>query len=150
MFGVLLRLVRNRELAEDVTQETFISIWRKAHLYKSELAEPMTWIIAIARNRAIDEIRKRRGAGMGPEAPISDEQMDHPYVLVGDERLIVQEGLSRCMEALDARHKALIELAYVDGYSRDELAQRFDMSVNTIKTWLRRGLGSLKACLETA
>jgi RNA polymerase sigma factor (sigma-70 family) len=149
VFGILLRLLRDRELAEDVTQETYVSIWRKAHLYNADLAQPMTWIVAIARNRAIDEIRKRRDVRALPAEADADQVYDEQG-LTAEDRLASRDGLSRCMETLDQRHKAMIKLAYVDGYSREELSRRFDLSVNTVKTWLRRGLGSLKQCLETS
>lgn len=148
LLGVAIRIVRDRQMAEDVVQDAFVKVWQAAGSYSPEAGRPMTWLIAVTRNRAIDVVRRRR------EAPVTaaEDGLD-VLELIADPRdreaeMMDAERLSVCLGQLDATHRRCFVLAYMDGLSRDELAQRFDRPVNTIKTWLHRSAGALRLCLE--
>ena len=150
LFGVILRILKQEDLAEDVLKEVYVTIWEKAALYRSEQGRVMSWMIAIARNKAID-VRRR-----------TDEKM---FATKGDDRQMqaaldltvqnLQAGqleqrltLEHCLNEIEKKSRDCVVLAYHYGCSRDELAQRYDVPQNTIKTWLRRALMRLKECLE--
>jgi RNA polymerase sigma-70 factor (ECF subfamily) len=149
LFGIVLRIVRDRPLAEEVLQDVFLRIWLHASAYSSDIARPTTWLVSVARNRAIDVVRLRREVLMAP-GPDGEDWMD----LVADPRqleteIVSRESLLRCLGELDEAQRHCVVLAYRDGYSREELAARFDRPVNTIKTWLHRSLAALRTCLDS-
>ena len=149
LLGVILRIVRDRGRAEDVLQEVYLRVWEKAGSFDPAAGRPMTWLITIARNRAIDVARQRVDPTIGQD---SDDHTDW-LSSVADPRddgaaFETADQLRRCLERLDEPQRRCILDAYYHGYSRDELASRFDRPVNTIKTWLHRGSNTLRACLE--
>lgn len=148
LFGVVIRILRNPEKANDALQDVYLKIWQKAESYNPSAGRPITWMAAIARNRAIDIVRAER-----PETTV-DEPGDEEEIFrlggqnaegVSPEEL---ETLRHCMGEMRGELRQTLLLAYYDGYSREELAERFDAPVGTIKTRLRRGLASLRECLE--
>ncbi|MFD0916124.1 sigma-70 family RNA polymerase sigma factor [Pseudahrensia aquimaris] len=150
LFGVILRILKNREKSEDVLQDVFLKIWQKAGSYDPAYGRPITWMATIARNRAIDIIRATR-----PETTV-DEPGDEEEIFrlggqdaqqVGFEDL---ETLRICLGEMKSDVRQYVLLAYYEGYSREELAERFDAPIGTIKTRLRRGLLALRTCLEKA
>lgn len=147
LFGVTLRICRSRELAEDALQDAFVHIWRQAERFDGRRGSAMAWMAAIARNRAVDVMRRRGraegGAEMGVEA--LDAMVDPSAMADGGVELI---ALARCLDRLDERGQELVLLAYFEGWTREELAERTGAPVNSIKTWLRRGLMALKSCLD--
>jgi RNA polymerase sigma factor (sigma-70 family) len=149
LFGAVLRIVRDRGVAEEVIQEAYLRIWEKAASYRLEIGSPLTWMISIAHNRAIDVIRKRKEVLVAANEDGEDwlDQVADPAS--GDMDFEDREGLRRCLERLEEPQRNCIVLAYCSGYSRDELATRFERPVNTIKTWLHRGLAALRTCLES-
>ncbi|MEM6972394.1 MAG: sigma-70 family RNA polymerase sigma factor [Pseudomonadota bacterium] len=147
LFGITLRITRDRNLAEDALQDAFVHIWQTAGRYDAARGSPMAWLTVIARNRAIDALRRRGRGTAGRE--IGDEAL----AAMADPGAATDGGvevlaLARCLERLEAKGQELVLLAYFEGWTREELAERFEAPVNTIKTWLRRGLISLRACLE--
>ncbi|WP_244635549.1 sigma-70 family RNA polymerase sigma factor [Chthonobacter albigriseus] len=148
LFGVVLRIVRDRAIAEDVLQDTFLRIWRKAADYDPKSGRPVTWMAAIARNAAIDVVRQRQTA----RNRFADTDEDSLEALADPDADAVhptdREALRRCLGTLEDEQRTVVLLAYQDGYSREELAERFDRPVGTIKTWLHRSLARLKECLE--
>lgn len=148
LLGVVLRIVRDRALAEEVIQDTYLRIWRRAADYTPDAGQPLTWMVAIARHRAIDIIRKRTEVLPGPD----DEGRDWLESVSGADDLgaefVARDALKRCLNRLEPTQRDCIVLAYCGGYSREELAACFERPVNTIKTWLHRGLRALKACLD--
>ncbi len=147
LFGVSLRICRDRALAEDALQEAFVDIWRKAADFDTGRGAAMGWMSVIVRNRSIDLIRRR---GRGPQTVDGDaDNVPEPM----DPRAPTDGGasgmaLTQCLGELEVRERELVVLAYCEGYSREELSERYDAPVNTVKTWLRRGLAALKECLE--
>lgn len=149
LLGILLRILRDRSAAEDALQDVFVRIWQRAGSYDPAAGAPMAWLIAIARHCAIDAVRRQQARPM----PVQDDE--DWLARIADDRdgeadLARDDALRHCLEGLEASHRDCIVLAYCEGYSREELASRFDRPVNTIKTWLRRGLLALRGCLEAA
>jgi RNA polymerase sigma factor (sigma-70 family) len=147
LFGLVLRIVKDRAVAEEILQDVYLRIWRNASTYSSEIARPMTWMITIARNRAIDVTRAKRDVTLAPREDGSDwlDAIADPRDEAGE--VIDRGSLNRCLEILDEDQRRCIVAAYCEGYSREELALRHDRPVNTIKTWLHRGLTALRNCL---
>jgi RNA polymerase sigma-70 factor, ECF subfamily len=147
LYGAVLRILGDRALASDVLQEVYVKVWSRAASYDRTKASPMTWMATIARNRALDEARKRKVASLDPEdddlhlaAPAQDP-------LEGRARSEELRRLLSCLDGLDAERRRIVVQAYCHGLSRDELAARFAHPVATIKTWLRRSLLQLRECL---
>lgn len=147
LFGVILRVLGDRAEAEDVLQEVYVKVWNNAGRYRSNGFSPMTWLITIARNAAIDRKRKRRTANPGDA--LTDTLADpapgpETQAMAASDRA----RLDSCFEELDARHAEAVRRAYLDGDSYAGLAAHFDVPLNTMRTWLRRSLLKLKECLS--
>lgn len=147
LWGIVLRILPRRDVAEDVLQDVYMRIWERAGSYDPAKASPMTWMATIARNRAIDEIRLKRPTSIedAPEALEVAETGADP--LDSAQQSDELRRLKACLEALEPERREMVLLAYYSGLSRDELAQRFAHPVNTIKTWLHRSLAQLRKCL---
>lgn len=149
LFAVALRIVRERHLAEEVLQDSFVNIWNHAASYATAKAAPMTWMTAIVRNRSLDLVRR-------PHLEIQDDE-DYFTLNLEDEAdgpadsLVSardQAEVARCMKALDAEQRQTISLAFFHGLSHSEVAEHMRKPLGTIKTHIRRGLMRLKGCLE--
>lgn len=151
LYGVALRILRRKEVAEDVVQDAYLKIWSRAGDFDPDIAAPLTWMAAIVRNRALDELRRRtaRPKSDGDESALENLPSDDEHPLVGLERDEAVQRLLRCMDALEPEKKEIVRLAYLHGMSREDLAARFSRPEGTIKTWLHRSLAQLKGCLET-
>ena len=149
LFGLALRICRDRALAEDAVQEAFLDIWRKAPHFDPARGGGAGWMAVIARNRAIDIVRRQgRAPGWG-----GGGEGDDPLAHLSDPSAPEDGGaeamaLAECLGRLEPQPREMVVLAYVEGLSREELSARFDAPVNTIKTWLRRGLLALRSCLD--
>lgn len=144
LFGVALRILHTRSLAEEALQDAFIQIWQKAGDYRADKAQVNTWMTSITRYRALDMLRKT-----GREQPLDDELaavMEDPAP--GPAQLSESKDLDLCMDELQDQQRECIALAYVEGYSHQELAVRMDTPLGTVKSWIRRGLQQLKECLQ--
>jgi RNA polymerase sigma-70 factor (ECF subfamily) len=149
LFGICLRILPQRGDAEDVLQEVFATIWRKATQYDPALASPITWLAMLARNRAIDKLRaggqERRSAPIDLAEDVADAAPSPAAASeLGDDR----RRLSACMDQLDTQRRRLIRIAFFEGATYEELAARCGSPLGTVKSWIRRGLAQLKACLE--
>lgn len=149
LFGVALRILSDREEAEDVLQEVYVTVWRRADRYDGARASVMTWVSTIARNRAIDRLRSRRPmayAEQVDELEIADESQP------GAEALLATSDdanrLQGCLGELDDRTQGVIRTAFFEGVTYEALAQRMNTPLGTVKSWIRRGLARLKGCLE--
>lgn len=149
LYGVALRILRRRDLADEVIQETYVRIWNNAGAFEPGRASPITWMVTIARNRALDEVRRASPLSIdaSPEAlDVADGAM------LASERVEIASDLERlkvCLEGLEPERRDIVRLAYLDGLSREELGARFGHPPGTIKTWLHRSLKQLKACLTS-
>lgn len=147
LFGVVLRVLNNRAEAEDALQEIYIKIWNNAGKFAVNQYSPMSWLVVVARNHAIDIIRARKpiAVDIDDAFDVSDDSKTPE-----EEAVNSSEGkrIDHCLSELDENKAQAVRGAYVDGYSYDELAERYDVPINTMRTWLRRSLMSLKECLE--
>ena len=162
LFAVLLRVQRDRALAEDLLQEVYVSVWRAAGSFDAVRSQPLTWLTSIARNRAIDSLRRTqtqpqllsttRDADDDDESPDAVERApdDSPGPLELLDRACDERQLMRCMEGLSATQRQSVALAFYDGLSHAEVAVHLRQPLGTVKSWLRRALQSLKQCLDGA
>ena len=147
LYGVVLRILKRHDLTDEVIQETYLKIWGSAGSFDPAKASPITWMVTIARNRAIDLLRKRSEASLEEEPGAMDVMADLPDPLAARELSEELKQLMGCIGALDADRKQMVMLAYYNGLSREQLAAKFEKPVNTIKTWLRRSLIEIRQCL---
>lgn len=148
LFGICLRICGDRQAAEDVLQEVYIQVWRRAASYEPARAGPITWLATIARNKAIDWRRARHLPPPPASAQDWDEVADdHPLsdaVLLDAEE---ERRLHLCLEAIEARTAGAIRTAFFDGLTYAELAARDGVPLGTMKSVIRRGLLRLRECL---
>jgi RNA polymerase sigma-70 factor, ECF subfamily len=147
LFGVCLRILRERAEAEEALQEAYVKIWRNAAQYSQARAAGISWMAAIARNQSIDKLRTRRPGAedLGQAEDLPDGRPSpEAEALAAAGRL----RLRGCLEELESSHAAAIRDAYFGGYTYEELARRGDVPLGTMKSWIRRGLARLRDCLE--
>ena len=147
LFGICLRVLPQRAEAEEVLQEVFLGIWRKAEQFDATRASAMTWLSMMTRNKAID--RLRANAGARAQAPIElDEIEGESSASEVAEVAEDQERIEVCLDELEAPRRKLVRVAFFEGATYEELAQRSGNPLGTVKSWIRRSLIKLKACLE--
>lgn len=153
LFGLAMRVVRQREWAEDVLQEAFLSIWRAAGDYRASLSPPMAWMGLIVRSRALDLLRRRTA----DRSRVTDEFDDTMAETLASDAPTPETlanaseqafALHQCMEQLEGRQREVVSLAYLRDLSHGELAERLKLPLGTVKTWIRRSLEKLRVCME--
>jgi RNA polymerase sigma-70 factor (ECF subfamily) len=152
LYAVALRILRVSGAAEEVLQESYVNIWHHAGSYVAAKSQPLTWMTSIVRNRCLDQMRRREI----DTVTIDDEEQgmmladDRPspidLLLASADALAVRS----CVERLEAGQKQAIALAFYHGLSHSELASHLRQPLGTVKSWVRRGLERLKACLDGA
>lgn len=147
LYGICLGVLRDEAEAQEVLQEVYVTVWRKAALFDASRASPITWLATIARNRSIDRLRSRQvpTEDLGLAAHIQD---DSPSSLQLLETAEDASRLRRCLEELESRACRAIRAAFFEGATYPELAEREGVPLPTMKSWIRRGLISLRGCLE--
>jgi len=154
LLSVAFRILNQRERAEEILQEAFINVWHNAASFNPAVASPMTWLINIVRNKAIDALRSGK-TERGSTVELDDEAMQ----IAGDEsqqpQRLLEESLQRlkidaCMASLSAQQRQALALAYYRGLVHTEIAESIGAPLGTVKAWVRRGLDRLKTCLEAA
>src|SRR5580698_1339314 len=157
LFAVLVRILRRKDLAEEALQDALLSVWRNAGSYSADKGAPMTWLVSICRYRALDSLRRQRREvslepmlegvedGTSELAGLVDESADGALISKAEER-----ALDDCMGRLNDGQRSSIKLAYFDGCTHEEIAANLGSPIGTVKSWVRRGLESLKRCLEAA
>ncbi|MBT0958165.1 sigma-70 family RNA polymerase sigma factor [Alphaproteobacteria bacterium KMM 3653] len=147
LFSVSMRVLGETAAAEDALQDTFEKIWRQSGRFRAGKYSPMSWLITVARNTAIDRLRQRKGQA----APMEEADWVADPGPGPEEAAIARSEAGRvgaCMGELKPEHRQAIQSAYLDGLSYAEISQRQDIPLNTIRTWLRRSLQTLKDCLS--
>jgi RNA polymerase sigma-70 factor, ECF subfamily len=147
LYGVLLRILGRPELADEVMQETYLKVWNMADKFNPAIATPITWMVALARNRAIDIVRKKGESSIEDEPQALEVAAETPTPLARREMAEELKRLLSCLGKLDPEKQRIVLLAYYSGWSRDQLAKKLDIPVNTIKTWLRRSLLEIRGCM---
>jgi RNA polymerase sigma factor (sigma-70 family) len=159
LFAVVLRINRDRAQCEDILQDVYLTLWRTAQGFDGARSQPLTWLTSIARNRAIDSLR-RKHAEPQHQTPMSgnDEDRDVYDMLPSDApgplemlaRASDARELGTCMERLSAPQRQCVALAFYDGRSHAEVAAQIGQPLGSVKSWLRRALIALKGCLDQA
>lgn len=152
VYSLIYRIVQDTGVAEDLVQETFLRVWNQAHAIDPSRGSPAAWLLTVARNRAIDWMRSKAGK---PESSIwesYDEQrpanfLDMEKVLIDSDRV---NRVRRAMEKLNENQRFVIELAYFEGLSQSEMAERMGQPLGTVKTWVRTALKNLREELSPA
>lgn len=146
LFGLSLHMLRDADLARDVVQDSFISIWRNAGEYDPSKSAPMTWMLSIARYRALDLLRKARpktSLDVNAEMEFHDQpEGENPEVDPGD-----SVAIHKCVDSLDSVQRQCIALAFFRGLTHSELADHLKQPLGTVKSWVRQGLLQLRDCL---
>lgn len=151
LYALLLRILKRRDWAEEALQDCFLKVWQKSETYAATRGAPMTWLMTVARYRALDLIRMKRpeiSASDAAEAP--PEAADPSPADDPARRAAEREGLlmlERCMAGLQPEQRNSVLLAYYEGYTHNELSRRLKAPLGTVKSWLRRGLQKLQECL---
>jgi RNA polymerase sigma factor (sigma-70 family) len=149
LYGICLRILKDRKEAEDALQDVFVNLWQRADRYDPERASPISWLATFARNRAID--RMRTGKVRAGAVPVEDAAPLPDTDPLPDEIMIDTERAARvhtCLDTLDDTARANIRAAFYDGMTYGQLAESADVPLGTMKSWIRRGMMKLRACLE--
>lgn len=148
LFGVALRILKDRSEAEEALQEVYVKVWQRADRYVAGGYSPISWLVAIARNHSLDILRARKPRGDDIDVALEIADLGptpEQASLDAGERA----GIEKCLSELDADRADAVRGAYLDGYSYDELAERHRVPLNTMRTWLRRSLLRLRECLSS-
>ncbi len=152
LYALLLRILRNPDRAQDALQDAYVKIWQKADTYSSERGAPLTWLLSIARYRALDALRRKRPEVAMPEEPdmaatlLEDETSLNPSE--ENENLQSLDAVQTCLTTLQPQQRESVLLAYYEGLTHQELSSRLGAPLGTVKSWIRRGLMRLRECLS--
>lgn len=146
LFGVTLRILKDRAEAEEALQEVYVKIWQRADRFVAGSSSPISWLVAVARNHALDVLRARK-----PRCDDIELALDIADAGPTPEQASVQSGergrIETCLDTLEPDKADCVRGAYLDGYSYEDLATRHSVPLNTMRTWLRRSLLKLRDCL---
>jgi RNA polymerase sigma factor (sigma-70 family) len=153
LYGLALRVVTHRDWAEDVLQESFLTIWRSAGDYRASLSPPMAWLGLIVRSRGLDMLRRRASERSHLTQELDDTLAD---TLESDAETPLDTAqaseqawaLHQCLVQLERKQREVVSLAYVRDMSHSELAAQLQIPLGTVKTWIRRGLDQLRNCMS--
>lgn len=151
LFGLLLRILHRRDLAEEALQDTFVNVWRKASEYRANRGGVRTWVTTIARHRAFDILRReRRDVPLDPDALLAagDAAWAAAGPADGARSRAEYRRLRDCLARLSDGQRRSVLLAYFQGLTQEEISARLDAPLGTVKSWVRRALAGLKRCLE--
>ena len=147
LMAVVLRLVQRRELAEEILHDAFLQIWNKAGTYNPGLGSARGWIYTVVRHRALNVLRAQSSA-LERDDERFEELMDAHTAWHADDQSAERRALAQCLERLEEQRRHAVMLAFVDGYSHEQVAAQLNAPLGTVKSWIRRGLIALKECLS--
>lgn len=153
LYGVCLRILKDGGETEDVLQEVYMVVWRRADAFDASRGSPITWLAAIARNRAIDRLRARKpardaGGSQTVDALLSEAADPSPNAADMLERSEAYRRIEACLDDLDPRHAHAIRSAFHEGVTYEALAGEAGVPLGTMKSWVRRSLLRLRGCLD--
>jgi len=143
LYGIILKIVNDKETANDVLQDTFVKVWNNIHLYNSSKGRLYTWLLNVARNTAIDKLRSK-GEIMRSKIQMGDEYVNSNANNVPVEIAVDKIGIPNLINSLKREHAASVQLAYYEGYTMDEIAQKLQIPLGTVKTRMRNALQQLR------
>lgn len=150
LLGIMMRILRSRALAEEALQDVMVRVWQHADRYAAYRGRAMPWLISIARYRAIDVLRAQRAQVTLDDAPaeaLMDVAAEEFPDTTTSQRM--RRALEHCLKRLTPDQRKCLSLAYIEGYSQDEIATAINSPLGTVKSWVRRGLSSLKRCMDS-
>ena len=146
LFGLILRIIRDRSEAEEILQEVFVLVWTRAETYNVSIGPPAAWLVRVARNRAIDRLRANTVRLRAVESAPEPEPAESPESRASLNEQ--QRAVARALESLPPDQRLLIEQAYFLGLTQSELAERFKLPLGTVKTRIRTGMLALREQLS--
>jgi RNA polymerase sigma-70 factor, ECF subfamily len=147
LFGTVLRIISDRDQARDILQEVYVKIFQNAAGFDASRASPITWMATIARNHALDDVRRVRPLAMADQPEGFDPPAETGHPLDGRERSEELKRLMNCLSSLDSDKRQMVMLAYYKGATREALSRQFDKPIATVKTILHRSILQLRECL---
>ena len=148
LFGVCLRMLRDRGEAEEVLQEAYVTVWRQAASFDAAKASAVTWLVTLSRNKAIDRLRQHREHALGDPAALEDIVDEQPTPAADAQSSQESRRLHHCLEALEPQQRSSVREAFFTGATYNELATRCKVPLGTMKSWIRRSLMQLRTCLD--
>ncbi|BDU21654.1 sigma-70 family RNA polymerase sigma factor [Dyella sp. GSA-30] len=148
LFGVCLRMLHDRGEAEEVLQETFTTVWRRAASFDSAKASAITWLVTLSRNKAIDRLRQSREELLDDPSKLDEAVDEQPTPAAGAETSQEYQRLQRCLDELEPQQQNSVREAFFTGATYNELAARCKVPLGTMKSWIRRSLMQLRTCLD--
>lgn len=153
LYALALRVLGQAEAAEDALQEAFVKVWHHAGQFDPQRARPMTWLINVVRNQAIDQLRRQRGERERTRAlDEADAELPDPQALAPEQALddsLARLRIHTCMGRLSATQRQALALTYYQGWQHQEIAAAMQVPLSTAKSWVRRGLDQLRDCLAS-
>lgn len=148
LYSVCLRMLHDRGTAEEVLQEIYITVWNKADRFDPKLASPITWLVALSRNKAIDRLRRHREETFSDPSRLERVVDDQAAPIADAEASQEYKRLEDCLGTLEPRNRNAVCEAFFSGATYSQLAERWSVPLGTMKSWIRRSLLQLRACLE--
>ncbi|MFC5435612.1 sigma-70 family RNA polymerase sigma factor [Rhodanobacter umsongensis] len=148
LFGICLRMLRDRGEAEEVLQETYTTVWRRAASFDAAKASAITWLVTLSRNKAIDRLRQHREELMDDPARLDETVDEQPTPAADAETSQEYQRLQHCLDQLEPQQQSSVREAFFTGATYNELAMRCKVPLGTMKSWIRRSLMQLRTCLD--
>jgi RNA polymerase sigma-70 factor (ECF subfamily) len=148
LFGVCLRMLRDRGEAEEVLQETYTTVWRRARSFDASRASAITWLVTLSRNKAIDRLRQHREELLDDPSRLDETVDEQPTPAAGAETSQEYQRLQQCLDELEPQQQSSVREAFFTGATYNELATRCKVPLGTMKSWIRRSLMQLRTCLD--
>ena len=148
LFGVCLRMLRDRGEAEEVLQETYTTVWRRAGGFDAAKASAITWLVTLSRNKAIDRLRQHREELLDDPSRLEETVDEQPTPAADAETSQEYRRLERCLDELEPQQRSSVREAFFTGATYNELATRCKVPLGTMKSWIRRSLMQLRTCLD--
>lgn len=148
LFGVCLRMLRDRSEAEEVLQETYTTVWRRAGTFDATKASAITWLVTLSRNKAIDRLRQHREELLDDPSRMDETPDEQPTPAADAESSQEYRRLEKCMDELEPQQRSSVREAFFTGATYNELATRTKVPLGTMKSWIRRSLIQLRTCLD--